>query len=689
MFNIRTPLNIFQVYRRLITHNRTQSGLRNNITGGILLRTTNMGGVLLLATTLVLLIIASGIGTASAEDELVAVRGENVNISVILLQNGTYGNPVPEQRIEFYDHTNNLLLGNNITDLNGLASISWNIPSDYSLGPIIVNATFHGNESIFLLPSSQSIILYILASNEIVLQDTPAMLAPGDTLSFSIILIDDTSSSMNNRTVFVFSDDILLSTAVTNITGGASFSIHCNNSWSVIGENVIQIVHEQDIVDNYYDRAETLFSIEIQKIQTLIQSNFSLESIPLSAILNLDVELRSIEGGISTNLEVLLDGSPLTVTTTDNSGDGTIHLDIDEQFSLGSHFLTIIYNGSERYAETSFNIEFDIHSPAILNITVPTSAVIQSDTNMTISLCDILGRPIEGTLTISDISNGRNMSIQTLQDTIDINIEFPIWGPVGFHDILLEIENPFVTNRSIMYTIIVWSQPEFGLHHSNILHFASPNQELTFIVQLTDWSGNISFQSIQLLCNEEIVSSSKTDENGIAIITSLASNHEGLYNLSIVYPMNLTRYELSTKLDYHLTVSISIPVLVELDHYEVIPQLQKISIFLQVQCLNGSFVEGIIINIIWELIEGYTVTQQGGIAVIHLPVPDTSGNYTLYYEIEPNHNLASSTGTINIPISLIDILQSQGIGINGFAIGILASFVIVALPLIRQKYLMI
>jgi len=648
-----------------------------------------MGGALLLVTTLVLLIIASGIGTVSAEDELVTVRGENVNISVILLQNGTYGNPVPEQRIEFYDQTNNLLLGNNITDSNGLASINWNIPIDYSLGPIIVNATFHGNESIFLLPSYQSIILNILASPEIILQDTPIMLAPGDTLSFSIILLDDTSNSMSNRTVFVFSDDILLSTSVTNISGGASFFIHCNNSWNVIGENVIQIVHEQDI-DNYYERAENQFSIEIQKIQTLIQSNFSLDSIPLSATLNLEVELRSIEGGISSNIEVLLDGSPLTVTTTDNSGYGTIHLDIDERFSLGSHSLNIIYNGSERYAETSFNIEFDIISPATLEFTVlPTSAVIGLDTNMTISLFDILGRPIEGMLTISDISNGQNMSIQTPQDTIDINIEFPIWGPVGLHDIMLEIGNPFVTNKSIIYTIIVWSQPEFGLQYSNILHFASPNQELTFIVQLTDWSGNISFQSIQLLCNEKIVSSSTTDENGIALITSLASSHEGIYNLSITYPMNMTRYELPAKLDYHMTVSISIPVLVELDHYEVIPQLQKISIFLQVQCLNGSFVEGIIIKIIWESIEGSTVTQQGGISVIHLPVPATSGNYTLYYEIEQNHNLASLTGTIIIPISLIDVLNSQGIGINGFAIGILASFVIVSIPLIRQKFLII
>jgi len=647
-----------------------------------------MTGSLFVITTVVFLIIASGTGIASAEEELVVVRGENVTVSVIILQNGTYGNPVPEQKIEFYDQTNNLFLGIDITDSNGQASINWNIPIDYPLGPTTVNATFRGNESVFLLPSYQTIILNILTSTEIVLHNVPVMIAPGDTLTFSTILLDDSSNSISDRTIFVFSDGILLTTSVTNSTGGVFFSIHCNSSWSVTGENIIQIVHEQDI-GNYYARAETLFTIEIQKLQTSIQSTFSLDSISLGEILNLEMELNSTEGGISSNLEVLLDGSPLTVTTTDNDGNGSIHLVIDEQFTLGSHYLNVIYNGSERYAESALNIEFDILSSAIVDIQVPSSAVIGLDTDLIISLHDILGRPIDGILTVSDISNGRNMSMQTPDDTIDINIEFPVWGPVGIHEILIEIGNPFVTNRSIMNYIIIWSQPEFTLRHSNILHYASPNQELTFIVQLTDWSGNISFQSIQLLCNDEIVSSSTSDEDGIATITTLTPSHEGVYNLSIIYPMNITRYELPAKLDYHLTVSISIPVLVELDYYEVIPPLQKISIHLQVQCLNGSFIEGIQIKIIWESIESYAVTQLGGISVLHLPIPDTSRNYTLYYEIKQNHNLAASAGALTISISLIDILTSQGIGINGFTIGIFSSFAIVAIPLIRQKCLMV
>jgi hypothetical protein len=645
-----------------------------------------MGIALLLVTTLVFLVVASGIGTASADEEHVAVRGESIIISVILLQNATYGDPVSEQNIEFFDQTNNLLLGTDITNATGLASIDWNIPIDHLLGPTVINATFRGNESIFLAPSYQSFILTILASTEIVLHDAPLMLAPEDTLSFSIILLDDISNPINNRNLSVFRDDILLTTAVTNSTGEVSFSIHCNSSWSILGENTIRIVHEQDTV-SYYERTETLFSVEIQKLQTSIQSNFSFDSILLDESLNLEVELTSIDGGISSNLEVLLDGSPLTTATSDISGNTTINLAIDYQFSLGHHFLTVFYNGSERYSETSCTIEFDVLSPAIIDISKSSPAVIGLDTDITISLCDILGRPIETILTVSDISDGQNMSIQTPYDTIDINIKFVFFGPVGSHGMIIEIGNPFVTNRTIMYNIVIWSQPELTLLHSDTFNFASPNQEITFIVQLTDWSGNISHKSIHLLRDDEMIISAITDEDGKAVISTIAPSHEGTYNISFAYLLNMTRYELPTKIDYHLTVSILIPVLVELDYYEVVPPLQEVTVYLQVKCLNGSLIEGIQINIIWLSIENYATTQQDGLTVIHLPVPDTNGNYTLHFTIEQNHNIAPSAGTFDISISLVDVLTSQGIGFTGFTIGILTSFTIVAIPLIRQKYL--
>jgi hypothetical protein len=658
------------------------------IIGGISLRTTNTSRVIILLSVLILLAISFNIGITSADEELVAFRGENVTISVVLLQNGTYGNPVPEQEIEFFDQTNNLLLGIDTTDSNGLVSIIWSIPADYSLGPTIVNATFRGNESIYLAPSYQSIILNILASTEIILHDVPTLLAPGDILSFSVSLLDDTSTPLTNRPLFVFSDDTLLAVSVTNSTGVAKFSIHCNSSWDTLGDNVIRIVHEQDL-SNWYGRTETQFVVAIQQLQTSIQSNFSLEAIMLDDILSLEIELSSGEGGISTNLEILFDGNPFTVMNTDSFGNGILYLDINEQFSLGHHHLRILYNGSERYAETSLTLEFDITSPAFVDIMVPSSSIIGQISDISISLCDILGRPIEGMVTVSDLTSGHNSTIQIPQETIDFTVQLVISNPVGLHNLLLEIDNPYVTNSSTMQSIIIWSQPIITIQHTNILHFASLNQELTFTAHLGDWSGNASYRYVHLFCNDTMIASSITNEHGIAILSVVAPNHEGLYNLSIVYLMNTTQFELSTKLDYQLTVSTSIPLLIELDHYEVIPPLQYVSIFLRVQCLNGSLIKDIPIRIMWLSIDRYTISQQGGVLSMHLPIPHTSGNYSLYYEVDQKHSLAATSGTINISISLVDILTSQGIGINGFAIGIFTSFAIVAIPLIRRRYLMI
>ena len=92
---------------------------------------------------------------------------------------------------------------------------------------------------------------------------------------------------------------------------------------------------------------------------------------------------------------------------------------------------------------------------------------------------------------------------------------------------------------------------------------------------------------------------------------------------------------------------------------------------------------------VWMGVDSYATTRQNGLSLIHLPVPSTSGNYTLSYEIESTSNLAASTGSIEIQITIVDVLTSQGIGINGFAIGILTSFVVVAIPLIRQKLLIV
>ena len=96
-------------------------------------------------------------GHVSAYNEVQVVRGKAIAITSILVQNGSHGDYVPNQRIVFFDQTYNTQLGSDMTDANGVASISWNIPINHPLGPTIINATFFGNESLSLAPSCQRI----------------------------------------------------------------------------------------------------------------------------------------------------------------------------------------------------------------------------------------------------------------------------------------------------------------------------------------------------------------------------------------------------------------------------------------------------------------------------------------------------------------------------------------------------
>ena len=51
-----------------------------------------------------------------ANEQLTIHRGDTLQISVRLLMNGTYVDPVPHQVIEFFDETNNKFIDSSVTD---------------------------------------------------------------------------------------------------------------------------------------------------------------------------------------------------------------------------------------------------------------------------------------------------------------------------------------------------------------------------------------------------------------------------------------------------------------------------------------------------------------------------------------------------------------------------------------------
>ena len=402
------------------------------------------------------------------------------------------------------------------------------------------------------------------------------------------------------------------------------------------------------------------------------------------------VELSETNTSIPNELlEVILDGQPLLVTISNSSGIAHLHVSIDDRFTLGPHTLRIFFNGTERYSESYFETSLDVLSPAQIIIRPPGSAVIGSNIEIEITVSDLLGRAIPNSLiSIIDVTSDQRFTISSsLTETTTI-FQYELHGPTGIHLLNIEItENSFITNTSSSSTFTAWSSHEISLVNCNVEHYASPAQEIVFDIQMNDWAGNSSFKPLQLLKDNEIKFSVLKDSNGQATLSFSVPHTEDQYNISIFYSGNNTLFESPTKLDYSLQVTHLIPIRLELDNYEIVTPLREISVHLTVRGLNGSTPRGVQVNFDWLDSNTDVESTEGGIIVLHLRVPATSGNYVLYYESETSSSVTSTSGSFLIEITISDVMSLEGVGIAGLVIALIASVGIATVPIIRRKYL--
>jgi hypothetical protein len=625
-----------------------------------------------------------------AEGEVVTTRGDIITITVTLLQNGSYGNTVPNQRIYFFDQTYDTLIGFDNTDTNGIASISWSIPLSHALGPTTINATFYGNESLSLAPSCQWTVLTIISSIQIELDHVPDLLAPEDTLSFSVHLTNDLHDPIPNATVTVFKDDIPLAVQTSNSSGDIYFEIECNISWITLGDNDIRIVHEQDLV-NFLDTSESIFTVEISKIPTSLNlQNSYPNEITLNDILDLYFELSEVNNSLLNEpLQIFLDDSPLIQITSNGSGIAHLHLNIDERFTLGPHTLRIHYNGTKRYAESQIEIILFVKSPIQIVIEGPESVNIGSNVEVTITVFDLLGRHIpDSEISIFDTVSNQRFTILSNPTQTTTNFQYELQGPTGIHILDIEItENLFITNTTSSYTFSAWSSPTISLTNCNVEHYAFPGQEIYFEMKMSDWAGNCSAKSLFLFIDDEIQLSGITDTNGQAILSIHGPVTEKQYNISIFYSGNNTIFESPARIDYSLQVTSMIPVRLELDFYDIIAPLHELSVHLTLRGFNGSTPSAVRINFDWLDSSLDRETTEGGIIVLHLRIPRTIGDYVLYYESEASSSVRSTSGSFSIEITTADIMSLQGVGIAGLTLALIASVGISTVPIIRRRYL--
>jgi hypothetical protein len=130
------------------------------------------------------------------------------------------------------------------------------------------------------------------------------------------------------------------------------------------------------------------------------------------------------------------------------------------------------------------------------------------------------------------------------------------------------------------------------------------------------------------------------------------------------------------------------PIIIELDSYEIVAPLHELAVQLTVRGLNGSRLNGVIVNLEWFSFDSTTESSKGGLILLHLTIPTVGGNYTLYFESEPTRFIDSSSGSILIEITSNDIMSIEGVGIIGMIFALVASIGIVSIPIIRRRNLL-
>jgi len=632
-----------------------------------------------------------GMNTASAEGGDVACRGDDVTITATLLQNGTYGDPVPNQRVHFFDQTHNLFLGSSLTNSDGQAAIEWLISANQPLGVTTINATFLGNQSLALNPSCQWMFITILSPTIISTQVDKYTLASGDLLNFTTVVLSDGGEVLQNAHVTVSCNALQLQSGFTDTSGRIRFAIECNATWSELGVNQIRVAHERDMFA-FSEAAETQFNISIDQIPSSLElMNSQPGSIQLNSTLHSYILLKANGLALSgVNLDLLLDGAPLARISTNESGVASIHTNIDSRFSLGSHLLTIRYPGTSRYATCSLGAQMTVVSVSLVRVTLPEFMVIGMQADIRVEVCDSLGRPlIGGMLTLHDLVTGQSIGQTIVPNAVALNLELQVTGKRGVRDFQLDIlGNQYIVNTSCRFGAVIWACPKFDIVHADIMGYAYPGQEFLMEIHLGDSECNYTSTTVEIHAGNTSVIHLITNQSGIIVIHLTAPKASGELVLSLTYGGNSSAYRLGATTSYVVIVTETMPSAIELYDYQIVSPLQQLRVRLLLQALNGSLLMGIVVNYEWLATRGAVMTGKGGIAELYLQIPNQPGSFNLSYWIEPSHFLLYSAGYAIISLTPLEFSSIEGIGIVGLAMGVCISIAVVGVPAIRRRYLL-
>ncbi len=637
---------------------------------------------------LIFAIVLSGAVSTNGRSTLLVCRGETLLLSVSLLPSSLPGTSVANQEVEFYVETYDLFLGTGLTDESGRVDFQWTIPYDFPVGPIVLNATYRGNESLALAPCYEQFELVVLASTTITIQLDPVniTLAPGDFFVLRASLQDDRGAPLAGKRITVASNEQVIGYGTTDANGSVSLNISVSLSWAVIGENELSVCYLGDNTSQYYASSHAYCSVSIARRT----SQFTPISVPYQVTVNTTVMVTTVLDSLSQpieNADVLatLDDRTIGTFRTDHAGMINITIHADQELGLGNHSLTVFFEGSDRYDPASYSLSFAVTSPTLLDIQSDSRWLIGSWALLNVSVTDALGRSVSPALVVLE---SPELSLYCVEPVVEnrTSVEFSlrVQGSPGKHTLLLKVRlNEFLENVSCVFSVDYAYQHRVSVR-TNTLGFSCPHQEVVFLVEVTNETGPLAGETASLLLDGHLLGAQDISSEGTASFPIWAPSSIGTYEYMVVLS-GRSQYELNATSTYILRVRTEIPARLGLVEYTVEPPLQEIHAYVQAQALNGTSLGFVTVQFTWLSRSVVAQTDAEGFAMLHLPVPNRPGTYVLFYETPSGRGLAASSGFLEIVLKANDILSSQGVGIRTFFYSLIASFAPVTAVLMKRR----
>ncbi|GEM_PF-2278373 len=135
---------------------------------------------------LLLLFLLLCFSPASAASKQTYIRGQSV-LLIARIQDDL-NNPIPGVRLQFEDQTDNVYLGDNITDASGVASIMWNTSSS-SLGPHVIHVWNIEHQDLYVEESHAYLEVHIITPAELSFSvQSPGAVKPGERFVITVIV---------------------------------------------------------------------------------------------------------------------------------------------------------------------------------------------------------------------------------------------------------------------------------------------------------------------------------------------------------------------------------------------------------------------------------------------------------------------------------------------------------------------